>query len=195
MNNTDKTAIDLALEDPTAPLFTQTSPQMAPASVPTLTDTFRARLLISTGTAGSSQSDVDSSTGARGSGASGDPPQPAVHLDAAMKQKLRVMMHFPCLSSVNSPQAFSGYCVRVNTIPWYAELNRQLVKSVTERIATTADIHEKTQIGIDSMCGESTKLSERTSVKKSVIGAHCTIGKNVKLVNCLIMDYVNLEDG
>ena len=44
------------------------------------------------------------------------------------------------------------------------------------------------------MVGEGSRIGERVSVKKSVIGAHCTIGKNVKIVNSVVMDYVEIED-
>lgn len=38
-------------------------------------------------------------------------------------------------------------------------------------------------------------MSEKCSVKRSVIGAHCTIGKNCKIKDSVIMDYVVIEDG
>lgn len=50
------------------------------------------------------------------------------------------------------------------------------------------------QIGPDSMIGEGSKMGERCSVKKSVIGSHCTIGKNVQISRSIIMDYVVIED-
>jgi translation initiation factor eIF-2B subunit gamma len=43
--------------------------------------------------------------------------------------------------------------------------------------------------------GEGTKVGERVAVKKSIIGKHCTVGNNVKIVNSVIMDYVTLLDG
>lgn len=45
------------------------------------------------------------------------------------------------------------------------------------------------------MVGEGSKIAERVSVKRSVIGAHCSIGLNTRIVNCVLMDYVTIEDG
>jgi len=50
------------------------------------------------------------------------------------------------------------------------------------------------QVGPESMIGEGSKIGERCSVKKSSVGAHCIVGKNVKLVNTVVMDYVVIED-
>jgi translation initiation factor eIF-2B subunit gamma len=49
-------------------------------------------------------------------------------------------------------------------------------------------------VGPDSLVGEGTRVDERCSVKHSVIGAHCQIGKNVKIVNSILMDNVSLGD-
>ena len=104
-----------------------------------------------------------------------------------------------CLVNVNlCPELLSAnkYCVRVNTIPAYFEINRLIEKPLNgSRIATTAEINALAQLGPDCIVGEGTKVSERTSVKKSVIGAHCNVGKFVKISNSIIMDYVTLEDG
>lgn len=51
------------------------------------------------------------------------------------------------------------------------------------------------QISADSQVAASTRVGDRTSVKKSVIGTHCVIGKNVKISGCVIMDYVVINDG
>ena len=45
------------------------------------------------------------------------------------------------------------------------------------------------------MVGHTTKVGERTSVKKSVIGRHCVIGKMVKVVGCVILDHCVIADG
>jgi len=44
------------------------------------------------------------------------------------------------------------------------------------------------------MVGEGSRIGERCSVKKSVIGKHCTIGKNVKINNAILMDHVTVQD-
>jgi ADP-glucose pyrophosphorylase len=96
-----------------------------------------------------------------------------------------------CCAYVNTGP---GHCVRTNTIPAYMEMNRQMTKLIEQKIASTAEISTKTQVGPDSMVGDGSKVGDRCSVKKSVIGSHCTIGKNVKIVNSVIMDYVIVED-
>jgi len=45
------------------------------------------------------------------------------------------------------------------------------------------------------LIGERTTVAERTSVKRSVIGKSCSIGANVKLANCVVMDRVRIENG
>jgi len=32
------------------------------------------------------------------------------------------------------------------------------------------------------------------SVKKTIIGKHCTVGNNVKLVNCIVHNHVTIKD-
>jgi translation initiation factor eIF-2B subunit gamma len=49
-------------------------------------------------------------------------------------------------------------------------------------------------VGNDSVIGEYTKIDEKSSVKKSCVGAHCIIGKNVKIANSVIMDHVVISD-
>ncbi|KAJ1650862.1 Translation initiation factor eIF-2B subunit gamma [Dispira simplex] len=91
------------------------------------------------------------------------------------------------------PKEFVG---RATSIPSYCDINKQISKMFTDqRVHPTAEVHMRSQVGADSMVGNETKLDERCSVKRSVIGAHCTIGKNVKIVNSILMDYVTVEDG
>lgn len=92
-----------------------------------------------------------------------------------------------------------NYCLRVNTLPALLEASRQLLKTgnltAALRIASSAEIPPRSQVGNDAMFGEGSKLGERSSIKKSVVGANCCIGNNVKLVNCIVMDGVVIEDG
>ncbi|KAI9310687.1 nucleotide-diphospho-sugar transferase [Dichotomocladium elegans] len=89
-----------------------------------------------------------------------------------------------------------GFCSRGNTIASYSELNRHTTKQgmPVTRVPATAEVAPKTQVGNDSMIGEHTKIDERSSVKKSCVGAHCVIGKNVKIANSVIMDNVVIAD-
>ncbi|KAG8953952.1 hypothetical protein FRC04_000936 [Tulasnella sp. 424] len=56
-------------------------------------------------------------------------------------------------------------------------------------------IDPKAQISSDSMVGPSTKIAERTSIKKSVIGSHCVIGRNLRIFGCVLIDHVVVKDG
>lgn len=62
------------------------------------------------------------------------------------------------------------------------------------RVPSSAEVAPRTQVGNDSIIGEYTKIDERSSVKKSCVGAHCVIGKNVKIANSVIMDHVVIGD-
>jgi len=61
--------------------------------------------------------------------------------------------------------------------------------------ATPGLIDPKAQVSTDSIVGFSTKVGERTNVKKSVVGRHCVIGRNVRINGCVIMDFVVVGDG
>ncbi|KAJ3040929.1 Centromere/kinetochore protein zw10 [Rhizophlyctis rosea] len=87
------------------------------------------------------------------------------------------------------------FTARARSIWTYGEINRHLAKNAGDhRIAPSAEVSSRAQIGPDSMIGEGSKMGERCSVKKSVIGAHCTIGKNVQIARSVVMDYVVIED-
>ena len=51
------------------------------------------------------------------------------------------------------------------------------------------------QIGGDVLIGDSSRVGERTTIRRSVVGAHCIIGKNVKVINSVLMNHVQLADG
>jgi translation initiation factor eIF-2B subunit gamma len=97
-----------------------------------------------------------------------------------------------------------GFTARANTVWSYAEINRTMVKNLpNEKVPDTTEVSPKTQvlvfvnfkIGNDSLIGHSTTIGERCSVKRTVVGNHVKIGKGCKLINCVVMDYVVLEDG
>ena len=56
-------------------------------------------------------------------------------------------------------------------------------------------IDPKSTVSVDSLVGPSTKVAERTSIKKSIVGRHCVVGKNVKITNSVLMDHCAIEDG
>jgi translation initiation factor eIF-2B subunit gamma len=69
-----------------------------------------------------------------------------------------------------------------------------MIKSLATKVATSAEINQRTQVGTDCIVGSGSKIDERCSVKKSIIGQHCTIGKNCKISNSVIMGHVVIED-
>jgi len=50
------------------------------------------------------------------------------------------------------------------------------------------------QVGPDSMVGDGTRIDERTVVKRSVVGRQCVIGRDVKIINSVLMDHVTVPD-
>ncbi|KAJ3341090.1 hypothetical protein HDU93_005722 [Gonapodya sp. JEL0774] len=82
--------------------------------------------------------------------------------------------------------------------PWsYIELNRYLARPALAsavRVPASAEVHPRSTVGQDSLVGEGTRMGERCSVKKSVIGAHCVIGKGVKISGSVVMDYIVIDD-
>jgi translation initiation factor eIF-2B subunit gamma len=45
------------------------------------------------------------------------------------------------------------------------------------------------------MIGDSSRVEERATIKRSIIGRHCIIGKMAKLVGCVLLDHCVVEDG
>lgn len=130
-----------------------------------------------------------------------------------------------CLKDSIQCHAFhtDAFCLRVNTLPSYTYINRQIEKLHStiacdfkqQPVHNTAVQHGDSQIGKDSLIGEGTilgrkkeaneqnieqqksskKFNKSVIIKRSVIGKHCTIGANVRISNSIIMDHVTIEDG
>ncbi|OMH82459.1 putative translation initiation factor eIF-2B subunit gamma [Zancudomyces culisetae] len=97
---------------------------------------------------------------------------------------------------------------RSDTIGRYLNLNRIVCKVSTDaRQGNRGDagysrmvesvrpiIDNKAMVGSDSLIGKSSKLAEKCVVKRSAIGSHCVIGRNVKITNSVIQDHVTIED-
>ncbi|KAG8857052.1 hypothetical protein FRB96_005982 [Tulasnella sp. 330] len=113
----------------------------------------------------------------------------------------------------------NGVAARANTLKSYFEANRlclkegsyiapsphqpstsaasaNLTSNPINPLSTLPDqlIDRRAQISSDSLIGASTRVGERTSIKKTVIGSHCTIGKGVKISGCVLMDFVVVKD-
>lgn len=111
-------------------------------------------------------------------------------------------------------RAEEGYCIRANNLPSYLEANRHVrrpVYNLSELILPQfvndafftlpsdpqrrALIDAKASISSDSTIGDFTRVDERATIKKSVIGKHCVIGKMVKIVGCILLDHCAIADG
>ncbi|UTT96879.1 hypothetical protein NDA17_004241 [Ustilago hordei] len=55
-------------------------------------------------------------------------------------------------------------------------------------------VDSKAQISSDSFVEGHTRVGERTTIKRSVVGRGCVIGKNVKLIGAIVMDGVRIGD-
>ncbi|KAJ7590952.1 UDP-3-O-glucosamine N-acyltransferase [Mycena floridula] len=93
----------------------------------------------------------------------------------------------------------SEITARVNTLDSFMSANRYFLSKSTYSLPTDpkdrALIDQKAQISADTMVDVSTQISERTTIKKSVIGKHCIIGKMVRIVGCVLLDHCVVEDG
>lgn len=50
-------------------------------------------------------------------------------------------------------------------------------------------------VSSDCLVGGGVQLSDKTSVKRSCIGEHCFIGDKSKVINCILMDHVQVGEG
>lgn len=106
-------------------------------------------------------------------------------------------------------------CGRANTLARYQEMNKLVctcnliltddifinlwLQLLTDGMYSPKEpspgVDHSAQIGGDVMIGDSSRVGERTTIKRSVVGAHCIIGKHVRVVNSVLMDHVQLADG
>ncbi|KAJ7497185.1 UDP-3-O-glucosamine N-acyltransferase, partial [Mycena latifolia] len=111
------------------------------------------------------------------------------NLDISPSLRVGILLHRP----------ENGVAARINNIHTFMEMNRHVLATASYSLPTDpqerALIDQKAQISSDTIVGDSTKIDERTSIKKSVIGRHCTIGKMVKIVGCVLLDHCIVEDG
>ncbi|XP_028759585.1 translation initiation factor eIF-2B subunit gamma [Neltuma alba] len=100
----------------------------------------------------------------------------------------------------------SKYCARLNSIQAYSDINRDVIGEASHLsgysfsahnniIHPSAELGAKTTVGPHCMLGEGSQMSDKCSVKRSVIGRHCRIGANVKIVNSIVMNHVTIGDG
>jgi translation initiation factor eIF-2B subunit gamma len=58
----------------------------------------------------------------------------------------------------------------------------------------TGPIHSSAGVSPDSLIGQGSRVGEKASIKKCIIGRHCVIGKGAKLTGCVLWDFVVVEE-
>eukprot|EP00892_Ulva_mutabilis_P010449 jgi/Ulvmu1/7777/UM004_0006.1 len=104
-----------------------------------------------------------------------------------------------CSAYMASPEQL---CRRVNTLQSLLEVNREMASSeagqhiigTVEMLHPTVERGNKAVVGAGCLVAQATSIGDRTSIKRSVVGASCKIGANVKIWNSLIMDEVVISD-
>lgn len=74
------------------------------------------------------------------------------------------------------------YCLRANNKDALMQANRLLA------------LHLAPSKKDPTLMGENGSQGERSTIRRSNIGHHVTIGRNVRIANCLIMDHVVIQD-
>lgn len=107
----------------------------------------------------------------------------------------------------NKPKPEADYLIRANSLAGYWEMNRRFLRTLAANAPTTprpqpaaeesgssAPISPTAQISPDSLLGEGTRVGDRASIKKCIIGRHCVIGRGAKLTGCVLWDFVTVEE-
>ncbi|KAG2497652.1 hypothetical protein HYH03_004391 [Edaphochlamys debaryana] len=121
---------------------------------------------------------------------------PAAH--AAPESLLRVQV-------VGPPEA---YCARVVDVQAYGEVNREVADpGVALKLSGLKPgrhdnivpqgtvLGNKCTIASGCILGEGCAVGDKSSIKRSVLGANVRLGANVKVINSVLMDGVTLGDG
>lgn len=91
-----------------------------------------------------------------------------------------------------------GFCLRTNNLTIFAESNRQIMGKIMpffQRERTNSLTGKSSQVNLDSLIGEGSKIGDKALVKRSVIGRNCHIGEKSKITNSIIMDNVKIGEG
>ncbi|KAF7965382.1 hypothetical protein HWV62_44075 [Athelia sp. TMB] len=95
--------------------------------------------------------------------------------------------------------AKDGYVARANNLHSFLSLSRSSLTAGSYTLPTDPKnrslIDQKASISPDSLIGDSTRVEERATVKKSIIGKHCIIGKMAKITNCILLDHCVVGEG
>lgn len=110
--------------------------------------------------------------------------------------------YFEVLSEVESVGCYvhktQDFTVRVNQLHNYIKYNKAVSENMDDVIPqndmTTCDISKMTQVGKCSRIGNSVRIAEKCSFKRSFVGNRVEIGPHCKIVDSVIMDDVRIED-
>lgn len=97
----------------------------------------------------------------------------------------------------------TGICLRANNLYAYCELNRQISRWMNAlaphreliHLHPNCKVEPRAQVGAECQIGEGTFVSNKTTLKNSILGVHCKVDEKVKLLNCIIMDNVHVKEG
>ncbi|SCW03324.1 LAFE_0G07910g1_1 [Lachancea fermentati] len=87
-----------------------------------------------------------------------------------------------------------GAFIRSNNLSAYMEANRYVLRIKSSSMATQTAPTTGSAIGADSVVGVNCTIAEKTSVKLSVLGKDCKIGKRCRIIGSLILDGAEIED-
>ena len=143
-------------------------------------------------------------------------PDPAVlkrdEQEAYLEDLIKQMSHVDSKEAAKAHCAVyvgggRAYCMNVHSLQTYSEVSRDLANPMMAKIhghtlagknnivADSVELGNKSTIGGGCIVGDGTRMGEKSSIKRSVIGANCQLGNNVKVVNSVLMDGVVVEDG
>lgn len=128
------------------------------------------------------------------------PPDPEQFKSAASTGSSEIPDEFCCCCFVMPHDG--GYCVRANSLPSYVQANMDIAKGGLSRFEKLPEPLETVKEGnfalrsfsADSSRGAGVDVSNGCVIKKSCVGPHCTIGSNVRLTNCILMDHVKIAN-
>jgi translation initiation factor eIF-2B subunit gamma len=109
-------------------------------------------------------------------------------------------VHWECQIIITKPPPApvgkKGYepehLIRANTLAGYWEMNRRFIKQLAAMPRAPYD--SPAQISVDSLVAESCKIGERASLKKTIVGRHCVIGRGAKLSGCILWDFCTVDE-
>ncbi|WFD27721.1 Translation initiation factor eIF-2B subunit gamma [Malassezia nana] len=119
-----------------------------------------------------------------------------------------------------SATADQGFIARANTVPTYLECNRFLLKLASSQAMQASlaapfplpatlgcgnvpweasrdedsPIHPRAQLSADCLVGAGTQIDERATIKHSILGRNCVIGKGVRIMRSVLMEGVVVGD-